>query len=67
MNAICKKWFINECTAYLKETLDLTADTENTPTSTISLTTLTEIVRSSKSKEQVAELAFVEKLFELWR
>ena len=47
LTALCKKSFVNDCHAYIKETLDLTAGTENTPTSTLSPTTLTEIIKSS--------------------
>ena len=38
LNAFCKQWFVNDCKAYMKETLDSTADTENTFTSTLSPT-----------------------------
>ena len=66
-NVLCKKWFVNDCKAYSKETRDLIVDTENSPTSTLSPTTSTKIVNSSKSQEQVVELGFLEKLVELWR
>ena len=42
-------------------------DTENSPTSTLSPATMTEIARSLKRKEQFVELGFVEKMIELWR
>ena len=37
LNTLYEKWFVNDCKAYIKETLDLTADTENTPTSTLNI------------------------------
>ena len=67
LNALCKKWFINNCRAYSKNTLVLSVDTENTTAATLDSTPATEIILASKSKVQNIELGFVEKLIELWR
>ena len=50
LNALCKMWFVNDDKVYIKETLDLSVDTENTLTSTLSPTPTIEIVGSSNGK-----------------
>ena len=60
LSASCKKWFVNNCKAYIQETLDISGDAQNTPTSNLSPEPTTEIVSSSKEKEQGIELGFVE-------
>ena len=64
---LCKKWFINNCRAYIKDTLELSVDSENTSAGTLDSTLTTEILNSFKGKVQNIELGFVEKIVELWR
>ena len=35
LNALCKKWFVNNCKAYIKETLDISGDTQTTQETTM--------------------------------
>ena len=67
LNALCRKWFINNCRAYIKVALDLAVDTENTTAVTLDSTPTSEVVKSSKGKVQIVKLGFVEKLIELWK
>ena len=66
-NDICQKWFINDCGALVKGTIDVSEDTQNTPAPEPLPEPTTVIVGSYKEKEQCIELGFVQKMVELWR
>ena len=65
-NEICKKWFFNDCKAYVKNTIDISEDSQN-PNPTDNTNPSMAIVVSQKEKVQSVELGFVEKLIEMWR
>ena len=67
LNALCRKWFTNNCRACIKDALDLSVDTESTTAVTLDSTPTTETVKYSKGEVQIIELGFVEKLIELWK
>ena len=68
MKQTMKKWFINDCKAYSKNTIDISEDSPTPGTSDkIPASPSIAIVGSQKEKEQCVELGFVEKLVELWR
>ena len=66
LNELCKKWFLNDCKAYYKNTIDVS---EDSPPPTAADATSTSpsiaIVGSQKKKSQCVELGVVEKLIEL--
>ena len=68
LNDLCKKWFYNDSKAYIKNTIDISEDSQ---TPIVADTTCAppsiSIVGSQKEKGQCVELGFVEKLIELWR
>ena len=67
LNDLCKKWFVNDCKASSKDTIDISEDSptsitfDKTPASSSIV-----IVGSQKEKEQCIKFGFVEKLIELW-
>ena len=63
LNALCKKWFVNDCRAYIKETLNFSTDTENI--SSLSSIPMTEYCVPSTGKTPGVELGFVEKMIEI--